>query len=85
MGQFNEIICFYEEGLGLKWIGEFLQYNGYDGVMFGFFYVDYYLEFIQYEGESIVFVFYFDSFFVFYVLNVDKLIVIILKLKYMGY
>lgn len=34
-GRLDQIIRFYEEGLGLKRLGEFHQHNGYDGVMFG--------------------------------------------------
>lgn len=53
-GQLNEIIRFYEEGLGLKRIGEFSQHNGYDGVMFGLPHADYHLEFTQYEGKALL-------------------------------
>ncbi|MEH7281737.1 VOC family protein, partial [Bacillus toyonensis] len=33
--KFEEVISFYETGLGLKRIGEFHNHEGYDGVMFG--------------------------------------------------
>ncbi|MCI4139684.1 VOC family protein, partial [Bacillus vallismortis] len=65
-GQLDVIIRFYEEGLGLKRIGDFSQHNGYDGVMYGLPRADYNLEFTQYEGESCAPVPHPDSLLVFY-------------------
>ncbi|MDR4433674.1 VOC family protein [Bacillus tequilensis] len=84
-GQLQEIVRFYEEGLGLKRIGEFSQHNGYDGVMFGLPHADYHLEFTQYEGESTAPVPHPDSLLVFYVPDADELTAITSKLKHMGY
>ncbi|MEN1934256.1 VOC family protein [Paenibacillus sp. 102] len=49
--KFEEVIAFYEEGLGLKRIGEFHK-NGYDGVMFGLPDAEYHLEFTRHESGS---------------------------------
>lgn len=52
-GQLDEIIRFYEEGLGLKRIGEFSKHNGYDRVMYGLPRADYHLEFTQLRGKAV--------------------------------
>ncbi|MGV4322185.1 VOC family protein [Bacillus mojavensis] len=84
-GQLEQIIRFYEEGLGLKRLGEFHQHNGYDGVMFGLPHTDYHLEFTQHEGESTAPVPHPDSLLVFYVPNEEEIKAITAKLKRMGY
>jgi catechol 2,3-dioxygenase-like lactoylglutathione lyase family enzyme len=43
--QLEEIKRFYEEGLGLKRVGEFHGHQGYDGVMYGLPNLNYHLEF----------------------------------------
>ncbi|MDM5188707.1 VOC family protein [Bacillus sp. DX4.1] len=50
--KFEEVIKFYEEGLGLKRIGEFQNHEGYDGVMFGIPDVEYHLEFTKHINGS---------------------------------
>lgn len=50
--QLEEVIKFYEEGLGLKRIGEFWNHNGFDGVMFGLPELPYHLEFTRHEDGS---------------------------------
>lgn len=82
--QLNEIIRFYEGGLGLKRIGEFSQHNGYNGVMFGLPHADYHLEFTQYDGEVLL-PFPIPTVSSFYVPNADELTAITSKLKHMGY
>ena len=48
----EEVIKFYEEGLGLKRIGEFHNHEAYDGVMFGLPGVEYHLEFTRHMNGS---------------------------------
>ncbi|MFT4417273.1 VOC family protein [Fredinandcohnia humi] len=43
--KFEEIVSFYEKGLGLTRIGGFSGHQGYDGVMFGLPNANYHLEF----------------------------------------
>lgn len=50
--KFEEVITFYEEGLGLKRIGEFHNHEGYDGVMFGLPDAEYHLEFTRHANGS---------------------------------
>ncbi|COE36111.1 MULTISPECIES: VOC family protein [Bacillus] len=50
--KFEEVIAFYEKGLGLKRIGEFYDHEGYDGVMFGLPYEEYHLEFTRHIDGS---------------------------------
>ncbi|MDM5154925.1 VOC family protein [Bacillus sp. DX1.1] len=50
--KFEEVIKFYEEGLGLKRIGEFQNHEGYDGVMLGLPDVEYHLEFTKHINGS---------------------------------
>lgn len=45
--QLDRLIAFYEEGLGLKRVGEFWNHEGYDGIMFGLPDSQYHLEFTQ--------------------------------------
>ncbi len=45
--QFEQVIEFYEDGLGLQRIGEFWNHDGYDGVMFGLPDTNYHLEFTR--------------------------------------
>jgi catechol 2,3-dioxygenase-like lactoylglutathione lyase family enzyme len=48
----EEVIKFYEEGLGLKRIGEFHNHEDYDGIMFGLPGVEYHLEFTRHMNGS---------------------------------
>lgn len=50
--KFEEVIAFYEKGLGLKRIGEFYDHEGYDGVMFGLPDEEYHLEFTRHIDGS---------------------------------
>ena len=50
--RFDEIVAFYEKGLGLKKLGGFSGHHGYNGVMFGLPNVQYHLEFTSHiEGS----------------------------------
>ncbi|ENQ3108517.1 VOC family protein [Bacillus cereus] len=50
--KFEEVIRFYEKGLGLKRIGVFHNHEGYDGVMFGLPGVEYHLEFTRHVSGT---------------------------------
>jgi uncharacterized glyoxalase superfamily protein PhnB len=50
--KFEEVINFYENGLGLKRLGEFQDHDGYDGVMFGLPDAEYHLEFTTHVDGS---------------------------------
>lgn len=50
--QFEKVIAFYENGLGLKRIGEFYDHEGYDGVMFGLPDEEYHIEFTRHIDGS---------------------------------
>ncbi len=48
----EEVVSFYEEGLGLKRIGSFDQHEGYDGVMLGLPHQHVHLEITKHEEEE---------------------------------
>src|SRR5690349_11638452 len=48
----EEVVAFYEEGLGLPRIGSFQGHAGYDGVMIGLPGKDYHLEFTHHAEGS---------------------------------
>ncbi|MGE7880637.1 VOC family protein [Bacillus sp. NPDC094077] len=50
--KFEEVIAFYEKGIGLKRIGEFHDHEGYDGVMLGLPDEEYHLEFTRHKDGS---------------------------------
>ncbi|MED3038060.1 VOC family protein [Bacillus tropicus] len=50
--KFEAVIAFYEEGVGLKRIGEFYDHEGYDGIMFGLPDEEYHLEFTRHIDGS---------------------------------
>ncbi|WOP20835.1 VOC family protein [Bacillus pumilus] len=48
----EEVVSFYEKGLGLKRIGSFDQHEGYDGVMLGLPQQHVHLEITKHEEEE---------------------------------
>ncbi|PGT17290.1 VOC family protein [Bacillus cereus] len=50
--KFEDVIAFYEKGLGLKRIGDFYGHERYDGVMFGLPDEEYHLEFTRHIDGS---------------------------------
>ncbi|WP_197207896.1 VOC family protein [Cytobacillus firmus] len=52
--QLDKLIAFYEEGLGLKRVGEFWNHEGYDGIMFGLPDSQYHLEFTQSKEKMVL-------------------------------
>ncbi|HDX9579203.1 TPA: VOC family protein [Bacillus pseudomycoides] len=81
----EEVIRFYEEGLGLKRIGEFHNHEGYDGVMFGLPSVEYHLEFTRHVNGSPCPAPTKDNLLVFYMPDKDQIEKISRRLHAMGY
>ncbi len=71
--KFEEVISFYETGLGLKRIGEFHNHEGYDGVMFGLPDAEYHLEFTTHVNGSPCPAPTKDNLLVFYMPNKDEI------------
>ncbi|MFF2754420.1 VOC family protein [Psychrobacillus sp. NPDC058041] len=83
--QIKEITKFYCEGLGLKRIGSFTGHEGYDGVMIGLPNADYHLEFTQHDQGSPCPAPSKDNLLVFYMPNIEEILVIKNRLEGMGY
>ncbi|MDP5276571.1 VOC family protein [Chengkuizengella axinellae] len=83
--KFEEIIEFYEDGLGLKRIGGFQNHERYDGVMFGLPNVEYHLEFTRHIDGSPCPAPTKDNLLVFYIPDKNEIIEIKNKLNSMGY
>ncbi|MEH7464560.1 VOC family protein [Bacillus thuringiensis] len=83
--KFEEVINFYETGLGLKRIGEFYNHEGYDGVMFGLPDEEYHLEFTRHVNGSPCPAPTKDNLLVFYMPNKDEIEKITNRLNKMNY
>jgi len=83
--QLDQIINFYEKGLGLKRVGEFYNHEDYDGVMFGLPNQAYHLEFTQFKQKTEVSVPSKDDLLVFYFPNRMERDFIAKRLLSMGY
>ncbi|MCM3736399.1 VOC family protein [Bacillus cytotoxicus] len=83
--KFEEVIQFYETGLGLKRIGEFYNHEGYDGVMFGLPDEEYHLEFTRHVNGSPCPAPTKDNLLVFYMPNKDEIEKIMNRLNKMSY
>ncbi|PFD92534.1 hypothetical protein COE15_27020 [Bacillus cereus] len=83
--KFEEVINFYETGLGLKRIGEFENHEGYDGVMFGLPHEEYHLEFTRHVNGSPCPAPTKDNLLVFYMPNKDEIEKITNRLNKMNY
>lgn len=83
--KFEEVINFYETGLGLKRIGEFQNHEGYDGVMFGLPDEEYHLEFTRHANGSPCPAPTKDNLLVFYMPNKDEIEKITNRLNKMNY
>ncbi|MGN9864153.1 VOC family protein [Bacillus swezeyi] len=83
--RFDDIIVFYEKGLGLKRIGEFSGHDGYDGVMFGLPNTQYHLEFTSHISGSPCPAPTKDNLLVFYVPDLNEIKAILKRLADMGY
>ncbi|MGW6194150.1 VOC family protein [Bacillus cereus] len=83
--KFEEVIAFYEEGLGLKRIGEFCDHDGYDGVMFGLPDEEYHLEFTRHIDGSPCPAPTKDNLLVFYIREYNEIEKVSKRLHAMGY
>ncbi|MDC2866334.1 VOC family protein [Bacillus sp. BP-3] len=83
--KFEEVINFYETGLGLKRIGQFQNHEGYDGVMFGLPDEEYHLEFTRHVNGSPCPAPTKDNLLVFYMPNKDEIEKITNRLNKMNY
>lgn len=83
--QLDNVIHFYEEGLGLKRIGGFQGHRGYTGVMFGLPDVDYHLEFTEHIDGSPCPAPTKDNLLVFYMPDLVKMKRVAERLHQMGY
>ncbi|MEI5909269.1 VOC family protein [Bacillus spongiae] len=82
---FEQVIKFYEEGLGLKRIGSFQNHDGYDGVMFGLPDVKYHLEFTRHISGSPCPAPTKDNLLVFYIPEINEINKISSRLSLLGY
>lgn len=83
--KFEEVIAFYEEGLGLKRIGEFNDHDGYDGVMFGLPDEEYHLEFTRHIDGSPCPAPTKDNLLIFYIKEYNEIEKVSKRLHAMGY
>jgi uncharacterized glyoxalase superfamily protein PhnB len=83
--KFEEIINFYQNGLGLKQIGQFKGHEGYEGVIFGLPDVNYHLEFTRHIDGSPCPAPTKDNLLVFYITDKSEINKVSERLKKMGY
>ncbi|GGA67733.1 hypothetical protein GCM10008025_09480 [Ornithinibacillus halotolerans] len=83
--KFEEVIDFYENGLGLKRIGQFEGHRGYEGVIYGLPDVNYHLEFTRHIDGSPCPAPTKDNLLVFYIINKDEIVKVAERLHNMGY
>ncbi|EEL69607.1 MULTISPECIES: VOC family protein [Bacillus] len=83
--KFEAVIAFYEEGLGLKRIGEFNDHDGYDGVMFGLPDEEFHLEFTRHIDGSPCPAPTKDNLLVFYIKECNEIEKVSKRLHAMGY
>lgn len=82
---FDEIISFYEAGVGLTKIELFEGGRGIKGVIFGLPHTDYHLEFTSHQDGSSCPAPTKDNLLVFYIENKDEIMHVINRLAQMGY
>ncbi|MED1631522.1 VOC family protein [Bacillus sp. C1(2022)] len=83
--RFDEIVAFYEKGLGLKKLGGFSGHHGYNVVMFGLPNVQYHLEFTSHIEGSPCPAPTKDNLLVFYIPDPEEIRSILNRLADMGY
>lgn len=83
--KFEQVIDFYEKGLGLQRVGGFFNHDGYDGVMYGLPDTNYHLEFTRHVLGTPCPAPTKDNLLVFYVPNWDTIIQISNRLQDRGY
>ncbi|CEI83238.1 VOC family protein [Oceanobacillus oncorhynchi] len=83
--KFDEIISFYETGVGLTKIEVFEGDRGIKGVIFGLPHTDYHLEFTSHQDGSPCPAPTKDNLLVFYIENKDEIMHVVNRLAQMGY
>ncbi|SDK36816.1 VOC family protein [Sediminibacillus albus] len=83
--KFDEVITFYEKGLGLEILTTFSGHRGYEGVVFGLPDAPYHLEFTRHVDGSPCPAPTKDNLLVFYIPNPDELEKVAGRLHHMGY
>ncbi|SES63457.1 Glyoxalase/Bleomycin resistance protein/Dioxygenase superfamily protein [Oceanobacillus limi] len=83
--KFEEVIDFYENGLGLARIGEFKGHRGYEGVIIGLPDVNYHLEFTRHIDGSPCPAPTKDNLLVFYIPDKAEIDIVSQRLSKMGY
>lgn len=83
--QFEEVIDFYVNGLGLQEIQRFEGHRGYEGVIIGLPDVDYHLEFTRHVDGSPCPAPSKDNLLVFYITNKEEINVVVDRLNKMGF
>lgn len=83
--KFEEVIHFYQHGLGLKKIDEFKGHKGYEGVIFGLPDAQYHLEFTRHIDGSPCPAPTKDNLLVFYITNKNEIDTVAERLRQMGY
>jgi catechol 2,3-dioxygenase-like lactoylglutathione lyase family enzyme len=81
----DEVVRFYQEGLGLKKIGSFERHAGYSGVMLGLPGSDYHLEFTHHEEGSPCPAPTKDNLLVFYISDSEAINRLVARLKELGH
>lgn len=83
--KFDEVVNFYESGLGLERLTEFSGHRGYVGIIFGLPGSQYHLEFTHHQDGSPCPAPTTDNLLVFYIPNKKEIDKIIERLGQMGY
>lgn len=83
--KFEQVIDFYEEGLGLQRVGGFINHDGYDGVMYGLPDTSYNLEFTRHVSGTPCPAPTKDNLLVFYLPNWDTVTHVANRLHEKGY
>ncbi|MFD1412444.1 VOC family protein [Oceanobacillus jeddahense] len=83
--KFEEIISFYETGVGLTKIEVFEGKRGFKGVIFGLPHTDYHLEFTSHQDGSPCPAPTNDNLLVFYIENKDEIMHVVHRLAKMGH
>ncbi|MCD5323438.1 MULTISPECIES: VOC family protein [Pontibacillus] len=83
--QFEEVVGFYEKGIGLRRLTEFSGHNGYHGVILGLPGLSYHLEFTKHDDGSPCKAPTQDNLLVFYIPSEEEISKVTARLGEMGY
>lgn len=83
--RFEEVVDFYEKGIGLTRLSDFSSRDGYTGVIFGFPHSNYHLQFTKHIDGSPCPAPTKDNLFVFYIPEEREIEKVVARLQDMGY